>query len=850
MLIWQAAAVLLVAYVPGELLFRLPFASRDKRASIPAEERVFWTIVLSILQSSIVTLGLAGLGAYSFNRLLLVNAATSALALLVVRGALRFGPSAPAPTWASLLPVGLAALSLWLNVFVPPAEYIIGGKDPGVYFNEGIQIAQRGSLVVIDEQARAVPPVFRDLFFIAQYGNPDYYANRFMGFFLLDPDTGETVGQFPHLYPIWVAIGYGVAGLNGGRYVLAWFAALGVLAVYFTGARLMGRRAAAAGAGLLAIHLVQIWHARYPNAEIVMQPLVFAGLLAYARTQLDADRFFGPVAGLLLSIAILAHFTGVFAVAAVIATALLGFIDRRPAPRGFWVTLVAGTVLAVAHVAFYLPPYLRIPLGYILNLQWFHHAMLGLAALCGVALLFAARRPAAAALIRTWLPVLLVATTWLLAVYAFFIRTAGGTLAPHDATALRTFTSFYFSPYALAAALIGFALLARTFSSTSVFLVTMAVFSIFFFYKIRIVPEHFWFSRRFTAVVLPGLLLLVGAAWFADLKAPARSALAWLEKPAARVARYTLGALFIATLGRGFWLDTHWVIRHIEYAGLIPHVEQLARTFEEDDLVLVEARNASDLHVLALPLAYIYARNVLVMARPDPDKPLFREFLLWAHEHYPRVFFVGGGGTELLSKSMTVKPIRGDRFQIPEYESAWNAYPRSIRFKEFDLGVYEFLAQPAPASGFDLEIGVNDDLYVRRFYAKEVHGNGTTFRWARDESYVSIMGTTRDQQVLTLWMADGGRPDSAPPAEVQLFLNGRPIGSTVVRGPRLEPYTFAIPPAVAIAMEESPNAAQLRIMTRTWNPAKLVGGADTRDLGVLIHRVQVGTGPQTAANSQ
>jgi hypothetical protein len=344
--------------------------------------------------------------------------------------------------------------------------------------------------------------------------------------------------------------------------------------------------------------------------------------------------------------------------------------------------------------------------------------------------------------------------------------------------------------------------------------------------------------------VLPGLLLLVGAAWFADLKAPARRSLAWLQSPVVVIARYVVGAIFVIVLARTFWLDTHWVIRHVEYAGLIPHVEQLSRTFEEQDLVLVEARNASDLHVLALPLAYIYARNVLVLARPDPDKPLFREFLAWAYEHYPRVYFVGSGGSELLSKSMTVKPVRGDRFQVPEYEAAYNAYPRSLRFKEFDLSVYEILPQPAENKGFDLKIGVNDDLYVRRFYAKEMHGNGTTFRWARDESYVSILGTTRDQQVLTLWMADGGRPAAAFPAEVQLFLNGRPIGSTVVKGPQLRAYNFEIPNAVAIAMEESPNAAQLRIMTRTWNPSQLMGSGDNRDLGVLINRIQVGTEPQ------
>ena len=54
---------------------------------------------------------------------------------------------------------------------------------------------------------------------------------------------------------------------------------------------------------------------------------------------------------------------------------------------------------------------------------------------------------------------------------------------------------------------------------------------------------------------------------------------------------------------------------------------ELASIFDETDLVLVESREASDTHTLALPLAYIYAHNVLVFYRADPDKMLLREFL-------------------------------------------------------------------------------------------------------------------------------------------------------------------------------------------------------------------------------
>ena len=40
----------------------------------------------------------------------------------------------------------------------------------------------------------------------------------------------------------------------------------------------------------------------------------------------------------------------------------------------------------------------------------------------------------------------------------------------------------------------------------------------------------------------------------------------------------------------------------------------MAGGFGDDDLVLLETRGVADTHVLALPLAYIYARNAMVFA--------------------------------------------------------------------------------------------------------------------------------------------------------------------------------------------------------------------------------------------
>ena len=128
--------------------------------------------------------------------------------------------------WRRCIPLALALIGAWR--FLPPSEYIIGGKDPGVYVNEGIQIAQRGAIVVHDPVVAAVPPFARDLFFPRDANREHFVALRFMGFFVLDPDTGAVVGQFPHLFPASIAIGYGLDGLTGARRTFAFWGVLGV----------------------------------------------------------------------------------------------------------------------------------------------------------------------------------------------------------------------------------------------------------------------------------------------------------------------------------------------------------------------------------------------------------------------------------------------------------------------------------------------------------------------------------------------------------------------------------------------------------------------------------------------
>jgi hypothetical protein len=825
----QAIELAIIAWLPGAALVRLPWLDRERRAALDAEERAFWAIVLSLAISLSVVLALASVHRYSFRRLMLADIAIAIVGVLCTRGHVRFGAAARRVSPTAVVPVLLVVLAGWR--FFPPSEYVIGGKDPGVYMTEGIQIAQRGSLVVREPVVADVPAFARPLFF-PPYGQTGYDSLRFMGFFITDVDTGSVVGQFPHLFPASIALGYGIDGLTGARRTVGVWTILGVLAVYFAGVRLIGRTAAAAAAALLALNIIEVWFSKYPNSEVVMQALLFAALLANARAHVDGDRFFAPIAGFLIGLLLFVRFDAVLAIGGIGGALVLAMCNGQRVRLSFLATLAAVGALAALYLLGPMRPYAERPIVFLATLPAWEVAILGAVALAAAGIvIWRARAPAASALVNRWAPVAIVGAVWLLALYALIFRHQVGKLAAHDAEALRTFTSFYVTVPALIAALIGLALAARRwFWRDPALLITVNVFACFFFYKIRIVPEHFWMTRRFLPVILPGLLLLASAAALEGMRPP---------KNLSGMVRTFVRVFFVGLLAFQYARASRPVVDHVEYAGLIPRLEQLAGTIGDNDLVVAEGRDAqTDVHVLAVPLAYIYARNVLVLYSPRPDKALFAQFLDWARTRYRRVLFMGGGSTDLLSHRYGVHPLASERFQVPEYDAPLNSYPRSVRQKEFEYGVYEF-TPPQPDDGlwFDLDVGRGDDLHVLRFHAKE-ETDGHTFRWSRATSYLSVTLIHSTSREVTLWMNDGGRPRSAGPADVSVYLQGELLGSATVRNGFL-PYTFQIPPELATRAAAAGDPVELKLVTPTWKPQTVLGTPDDRELGVMVDRVAV-----------
>src|SRR5688572_26649342 len=113
------AFLLAIAYLPGAVIFRLPIADRAKRAALPAEERLFWAVILSVALSMTVAFVLAAMSAYSLEWLVGLNVGLAIVLALSSLGDLRLGSVAPWPRWTAGLPAALIAAGVWMFIAVP-----------------------------------------------------------------------------------------------------------------------------------------------------------------------------------------------------------------------------------------------------------------------------------------------------------------------------------------------------------------------------------------------------------------------------------------------------------------------------------------------------------------------------------------------------------------------------------------------------------------------------------------------------------------------------------------------------------------------------------------------------------
>jgi hypothetical protein len=492
----------------------------------------------------LVALGLVGtplllLGAFEQGPVLLGTLVLTVLLELGWRRSAAPGRASRAHTVVGLLALGVAVGSVVLNGLSHSQHLLVDG-DPAVYAVTGQLLAERGTL----EIATGSESVF---------GGVDTFNYAGAGF---DAYEDETVVRpsFMHLLPMVLAVAswLGDIWMGGPQALLvanAVLSGLALLAVYAFGARLLRSPVMALVATTaLALTLPQQHFSRDTFSEIPAQLLVFAGLaLLFDVVARDRKPLPALLAGLVLGVSCIARIDAFFyLVPLVVFATVLVFAGLRAVAAWNLLGLAVGAVLGYLDLRIASPSYLGLQSE---NLNLIFVALAGITVLCAVAL--ALRRRSLALWQRLQGPALAavaVVGLLLLSLYAGVIRPeveVGRNLDPAQPTAVASlqqaaglpvdplqsydelsvqWLAWYLGPVAVALGLLAFALLtgralrrdrsgadARWTLAGLAFLLLFGATTALYVWRPSIIPVHYWATRRFLPVTIPGLLLL--AAW-------------------------------------------------------------------------------------------------------------------------------------------------------------------------------------------------------------------------------------------------------------------------------------------------------------------------------------------------
>ena len=823
-------ATIAIFFAPGVLVVSA-LSGREKIA-LSLGEKLYLTIASSILLSGWVGLTLAEIGWFSPTRVAAVVAILVAVAALVFSKQLSFAPGSR--NWRELA-VASALIAFTLVAFYPPYEYILGGRDPGVYVNTGFHLVREGNLTFTDPLIASIPEEDWALFFRVDKELPDWKHLRFQGYGLENPRSARVVPHGLHLYPTWIATAAAMYEMKAGLYATPFFAMLGVLGLFFALNRIFGFEIAVWASAFLTVFQIQIWFARFPNSEVLVQFLYATALVFFFFMEEKRSTIAGAAAGVALGSTLLARMENIlFLVPIALVMGWRRLKRELDAPE---LAFLGGFSLLALHAAvhdrFVSWPYVSSILG---RHYW---RILGdnlwVVAAFGIIVFVVVDRLARRAPSRTYsfvqsnrFRVGAALALFALAAFTYFVRPFwhGPRTAAHDAEALLRM-SWYLYPVGLALAISGAMVLVVRARRTQVFfLLTGLTFSLFFFYKVRVWHDHYFAMRRFIPVILPSLVVCISV-FLVSLRSDARRLTTW----GTRVIAATLLVIYLVD-GRALWAFRG----HQEFPGSLDFVEELARHIGDDDVVIFPRREG--LHMLELPLAELEGKNVLEFYSLKPPRDRLEHLLVQWRDEYRDVYFVTNYKISL--SGLFTRHVKDFWFATEKYEYAYTrppntAEPFHLRFtlsKAVDL---DDLAERVPTLA-ELDVGGSDDLQVAWFHEKELDEEGTSYRWSQRISSVFLPAVGKGTKTLHVRLA-GPREDEAPLHPVELAIEGHSVG-TITPSRDFATYELEIPPELQTRPEAT--YAILTLDIETWRPANSIANAtDVRELGVRVDSIEV-----------
>ncbi|MBI2838355.1 MAG: hypothetical protein HYX75_08580 [Acidobacteria bacterium] len=828
MLIVGGITLLVILWVPGYLTWRaLRPEQPGGEGSLSAGECAFATLAIGFYLVSWFAITLVEFGrfrpAVAFGGLSLYCFVAR---LVAYRRAIS---GASASGWRSLLPL---VVILALVPAYRPFEYVLGGRDPGLYVNAGIIIAREGGVPFRDPLIDQIPPEDLDLFLGDYSSHGIITTERLQGFWYPMKPLEAIVPQAMHLLPSWLALGRWLLGYPGLLWITPFLALFSTASFYYCCSRFAGAPAAIISTLLFIASPVQIYFARYPTSEILVQALIWSSLYFFQLFTTTARRSWAFLAGAGAGLALLARLDSLLLLVPVCLVAAYYFVILPRERNVVFFVLPFGLLLiqTVLHLTFISRPYVLSVIKVLgADKVLTDLALPGFVVLVMVVYLVRERLRSAAArlsnskLLSAALALLVAAA----ASYVWFYRPSH----PRGHWDLGNANSFKYFAFLMGAFGTAYFVAALIYfvhgqKRRNVFLSFLALVWIgFYFYRLQIYPELIWAARRFVPVIWPVAFavigLLLGRLWAGR----------WPLRAAALVIAVPMAIHTVKVAPMYFSLR--------EYDGAIDWVRRVGDMVGPEDLIVFEPRFAGTLQTLSLPLWSISQENVLQFVFGNPPGAKLEHLVEhWKRSRGGRVLVALQGGVEIASPHLQGRLIYSETASFPMLEQVYNGFPKRVVPFVVPLKIYELELRPGGWGGEMVDLGGgDDDLLVSSFFAAERSGE-TTFRWSTYKGGIFLPGFDATVRQVEIRLTQGPRPEVLGRASCVVMMNGVRIG-VIWPTPDFAVYRFDVPKALRMrAQRGEPVSIFLRVTP--FAPRDYIPGSDdVRILGVAVDSVKM-----------
>ena len=268
------------------------------------DEVLLWSSTAVILNLTFLSTLLAVAGIYSLLHMSLFLLGQCALLFFIALRSKAFGyvtrwQNHKKWNWAdwSALAIIIVCAFLYLGY---PTWYMLGGRDPGLYYLGGVHISDTGSVQYATDLL--LQNNYEELGAIIYQDYPGLYSAIRYG---VSSSVGDFIPQFMPMLSSALAVAYDIGGLQALVRANGIYALMSMITMYYYCKRFFNQGTGVLVLLFLAINPAQLWAARITQTEILSQWLLFVACALFAYAWQKNRGKLALLSGLLLGIGIM-----------------------------------------------------------------------------------------------------------------------------------------------------------------------------------------------------------------------------------------------------------------------------------------------------------------------------------------------------------------------------------------------------------------------------------------------------------------------------------------------------------------------------------------------------------------